>query len=205
MCARCTQSWSLQLILKGSFGSFMSCSNESSVAKMKANTRFTYVTDSVVSPGFTMRMAACKSSFVTSPYQNTHFSSGPSTGSSFLSIPLASCVRTSCSISGVVKNSRARGCAYCSHCLITFWISSSVRGWKADSFLLELAFLCGTFFAFFRSPSLSFCCCPKSAVKGFSEHMRHWNMARCGQQACTTRIAWMNCSLCPAGAAGDTA
>mmetsp|Transcript_11091 Transcript_11091/g.30631 ORF Transcript_11091/g.30631 Transcript_11091/m.30631 type:complete len:90 (-) Transcript_11091:467-736(-) len=41
MWARCTQSWSPQPIFKGSLGSLISNSNESSVAKMKARTLLT--------------------------------------------------------------------------------------------------------------------------------------------------------------------
>eukprot|EP00450_Noctiluca_scintillans_P026002 CAMPEP_0194511526 /NCGR_PEP_ID=MMETSP0253-20130528/43242_1 /TAXON_ID=2966 /ORGANISM="Noctiluca scintillans" /LENGTH=138 /DNA_ID=CAMNT_0039354865 /DNA_START=341 /DNA_END=757 /DNA_ORIENTATION=- len=124
-----------------------------------------------------MRIAACMSSFVTSPYQYTHFSSGPRIGSAPRSIPLTSCVKTSSSISGLAKNSRERGCAYCSHCRITAFISSSVRATKVASFRCDVdngvAFLAPLFLppapALWRFP-------PASHWKGLSEHILQLNM-----------------------------
>eukprot|EP00420_Gonyaulax_spinifera_P033098 CAMPEP_0197889408 /NCGR_PEP_ID=MMETSP1439-20131203/24327_1 /TAXON_ID=66791 /ORGANISM="Gonyaulax spinifera, Strain CCMP409" /LENGTH=212 /DNA_ID=CAMNT_0043509387 /DNA_START=32 /DNA_END=671 /DNA_ORIENTATION=- len=81
-------------------------------------------------------------------------------------------------ISGRVKNSRARGWAYCSHCATIALSSSSERGVKEASFLFELAFD----FVFFFSVSLSFGgveAPPKRMLNGFSEHIRHWNITVC--------------------------
>mmetsp|Transcript_88124 Transcript_88124/g.222441 ORF Transcript_88124/g.222441 Transcript_88124/m.222441 type:complete len:234 (-) Transcript_88124:16-717(-) len=131
MWRRLTQNWLPQAILKGFFlGSRAIRWKQSSSAKARGKTRFTYVADRA-SPGLSMGMAACIRSKLTSPYQCTHVSLPPSTASSCLSVPLASCAKTHSNFSSLSNTSSARGCACCTHRQTEMAISSSDRGWKS--------------------------------------------------------------------------
>ena len=117
---------------KGSLGSFMSCSKESSVAKMKTSTRLTKVTDSLASPGFIRRMTAWAGPLPvpSSPYQKTQSASPPRTGSWDSWTQRAISVSTEIRVSWEGKNSRARGCTKGSQAVTISFNFSSSRGLK---------------------------------------------------------------------------
>jgi hypothetical protein len=122
------QSWSPHAITKGAFGSFMSASKLSSVAKTYAKSRFTNV-GFLSEPSSSSNTAWAGRESETGPYQKTQSSDSPyvykvtSTcwhtriGSSAWLIFFAIFVNASTSPSWLVKYSRARGWTYPSQVL----------------------------------------------------------------------------------------